>query len=107
MAEDGTAEQRAKASSHQLLPKHVGQKITVRSAQGQPITGILRGYNPYELLIEVGPSSSSSSIAQSGALRSRARAGVGRRGGGPGRGRNPSIKYLQKGRQKTPTYLGF
>lgn len=22
---------------------------------GQPITGFLRGYNPYELLIEVGP----------------------------------------------------
>lgn len=54
MAEEETAEQKGKASSHQFIPKLVGQKITVRPAQGQPITGILRGYNPYELLIEVG-----------------------------------------------------
>jgi len=55
MAEEETAEQKTKASSYQLIPKLLGQKITVRPAQGQPITGILRGYNPYELLIEVGP----------------------------------------------------
>jgi len=66
MAEEETAEQKTKASSHQFIPKLVGQKITIRPAQGrhkagtrpaqgQPITGILRGYNPYELLIEVGP----------------------------------------------------
>ena len=55
MTEEETAEQKTKASSHQFIPKLVGQKITIRPAQGQPITGILRGYNPYELLIEVGP----------------------------------------------------
>ena len=55
MTEEETAEQKPKASSHQFIPKLVGLKITVRPAQGQPITGILRGYNPYELLIEVGP----------------------------------------------------
>jgi sRNA-binding regulator protein Hfq len=43
-----------KASTHQFISKLLGQKITIRPAQGQPITGILRGYNPYELLIEVG-----------------------------------------------------
>ena len=55
MAEEEIAEQKTKASSHQFIPKLLGQKITIRPAQGQPITGILRGYNPYELLIEVGP----------------------------------------------------
>jgi sRNA-binding regulator protein Hfq len=55
MAEEEPAKHKTKASSHQFIPKLVGQKITVRPAQGQPITGILRGYNPYELLIEVGP----------------------------------------------------
>jgi sRNA-binding regulator protein Hfq len=53
MAEEEPTE-KTKASSHQFIPKLVGQKITVRPAQGQPITGILRDYNPYELLIEVG-----------------------------------------------------
>ena len=55
MSEEETAEQKTKASSHQFIPKLLGQKITVRPVQGQPITGILRGYTPYELLIEVGP----------------------------------------------------
>ena len=54
MAEEEPTE-KTKASSHQFIPKLLGQKITVRPAQGQPITGILRGFNPYELLIEVGP----------------------------------------------------
>jgi sRNA-binding regulator protein Hfq len=54
MAEEEIAEQKGKASSHQFIPKLLGQKITIRPAQGQPITGILRGYNPYELLIEAG-----------------------------------------------------
>jgi len=55
MSEEEPGESKTKASSHQFIPKLLGQKITVRPAQGQPITGILRGYNPYELLIEVGP----------------------------------------------------
>jgi sRNA-binding regulator protein Hfq len=55
MSEEEPIESKTKASSYQFIPKLLGQKITVRPAQGQPITGILRGYNPYELLIEVGP----------------------------------------------------
>jgi len=55
MAEEEPIESKTKASSYQFIPKLLGQKITVRPAQGQPITGILRGFNPYELLIEVGP----------------------------------------------------
>jgi sRNA-binding regulator protein Hfq len=54
MAEEAT-EQKTKVLPNQFIPKLLGQKSTVRPAQGQPITGILRGYNPYELLIEVGP----------------------------------------------------
>jgi sRNA-binding regulator protein Hfq len=53
MAEEAT-EQKTKVLSNQFIPKLLGQKITIRPAQGQPITGVLRGYNPYELLIEVG-----------------------------------------------------
>ncbi len=55
MLKEEPADPKAKESSHQFIPKLVGQKITVRPAKGQPITGILRDYNPYELLIEVGP----------------------------------------------------
>jgi sRNA-binding regulator protein Hfq len=54
IAEEERGEHKTKASSYQFIPKLLGQKITVRPAQGQPITGILRGYNPYELLIEAG-----------------------------------------------------
>ena len=36
----------------QFLPKILGQKITIRPLSGQPITGKLVGYNPYELLVE-------------------------------------------------------
>ena len=55
MAAEVPTEEKTKVSSLQFIPKLLGQKITVRPAQGQPITGILRGFNPYELLIEVGP----------------------------------------------------
>jgi hypothetical protein len=54
MAEEETTEQKTKASSNQFIPKLLGQKITIRPKQGQPITGILRECNPYELLIDVG-----------------------------------------------------
>jgi sRNA-binding regulator protein Hfq len=54
MTEEESTEGKPKASSYQFIPNLLGQKITIRPAQGQPITGILRGFNPYELLIEVG-----------------------------------------------------
>jgi hypothetical protein len=89
MAEEETAEQKTKASSHQFIPKLLGQKITIRPAQGQPITGILRGTIPMSCSSKWDPSRSSYSRAQSGALRSWARGGDGKRGWGAGRGRNP------------------
>jgi len=32
----------------------LGKKVTIRPIQGQPITGILQGYNSYELKVSVG-----------------------------------------------------
>jgi len=54
MTEEEPAPKPKAASSYQFIPQLRNQKITVRPAQGQPITGILRGFNPYELLLEVG-----------------------------------------------------
>ena len=36
-----------------FIPKLRGKKVTIRLVTGgQPITGILEGYNPYEILIK-------------------------------------------------------
>jgi sRNA-binding regulator protein Hfq len=38
--------------SFEFIPKLKGKKIVVRlTSGGQPITGVLESYNPYELLI--------------------------------------------------------
>jgi sRNA-binding regulator protein Hfq len=36
-----------------FIPALLDQKITIRPLQGQPLTGILRDFNSYELLVEV------------------------------------------------------
>lgn len=37
----------------QFIPKLRGKKVTIRLVSGgQPVTGTLEGYNPYELLIQ-------------------------------------------------------
>ena len=37
----------------QFIPKLKGKKVTIRLVSGgQPITGILEDYNPYEVLIQ-------------------------------------------------------
>jgi len=37
----------------QFIPTLRGKKVTIRLVSGgQPITGILEGYNPYEILIQ-------------------------------------------------------
>ena len=37
----------------QFIPKLLGKKVTIRLVSGgQPITGIVEGYNPYEILIK-------------------------------------------------------
>jgi len=38
----------------QFIPKLLGKKVTIRPIQGQPVSGTLEGYNPYELKILVG-----------------------------------------------------
>jgi len=36
-----------------FIPKLMGEKVTIRLVSGgQPIIGILEGYNPYEMLIQ-------------------------------------------------------
>ena len=36
-----------------FIPKLRGKKVTIRLVSGgQPVTGILEGYNPYEILIK-------------------------------------------------------
>ncbi|HPM27403.1 MAG TPA: RNA chaperone Hfq [Methanothrix sp.] len=42
-----------KQTGPQFIPKLKGKKVTIRLATGgQPITGIVEGYNPYEILIK-------------------------------------------------------
>jgi sRNA-binding regulator protein Hfq len=36
-----------------FIPKLLGKKVKVQPLQGQPITGTLKGFNAYELLLEV------------------------------------------------------
>lgn len=42
-----------KGSSYEFIPKLRGKKVTIRLVSGgQPVTGVLESYNPYELLIQ-------------------------------------------------------
>lgn len=42
-----------KQTGPQFIPKLKGKKVTIRLVTGgQPITGIVEGYNPYEILIK-------------------------------------------------------
>jgi len=42
-----------KQTGPQFIPKLRGKKVTIRlKSGGQPITGIVEGYNPYEILIQ-------------------------------------------------------
>ncbi len=37
----------------QLLPRFLGKKVTIRLLSGaQPITGIIKAHNPYEILVQ-------------------------------------------------------
>ena len=43
----------SKQSGPQFIPKLRGKKVTIRLVTGgQPVTGIVEGYNPYEILIQ-------------------------------------------------------
>jgi len=40
-------------SSYEFIPRLKDKKVTIRLVSGgQPITGIVEGYNPYEILIQ-------------------------------------------------------
>lgn len=42
-----------KQTGQQFFPKLKGKKVVIRLVSGgQPVTGILEGYNPYEILIK-------------------------------------------------------
>jgi host factor-I protein len=42
-----------KQTGPQFIPKLMGKKVTIRLVSGgQPITGIVEGYNPYEIIIQ-------------------------------------------------------
>lgn len=42
-----------KQTGQQFIPKLKGKKVVIRLVSGgQPVTGILEGYNPYEILIK-------------------------------------------------------
>ena len=51
--ENTTTTTTASTQGPQFIPKLKGKKVTVRLVSGgQPITGILEGYNPYEIIIK-------------------------------------------------------
>jgi len=55
MAEEAkpTTTTASKQSGPQFIPKLRGKKVTIRLVSGgQPVTGIVEGYNPYEILIK-------------------------------------------------------
>jgi RNA chaperone Hfq len=42
-----------KQAPPQFIPKLKGKKVTIRLVSGgQPITGTMEGYNPYEILLQ-------------------------------------------------------
>lgn len=46
-------EKSKKQTGPQFIPKLKGKKVIIRLVSGgQPITGIVEGYNPYEILIQ-------------------------------------------------------
>jgi RNA chaperone Hfq len=43
----------AKQSPPQFIPKLKGKKVIIRlNSGGQPVTGTIEGYNPYEILLQ-------------------------------------------------------
>ena len=52
MADDEKPAARAR-SSYEFIPKLKGKKVVIRLvSRGQPVTGTIEGYNPYELLLQ-------------------------------------------------------
>ena len=52
MADDEKPAARAR-SSYEFIPKLEGKKVVIRLVSGgQPVTGTIEGYNPYEILLQ-------------------------------------------------------
>ncbi len=52
MADDEKPAARAR-SSYEFIPKLKDKKVVIRLVSGgQPVTGTIEGYNPYELLLQ-------------------------------------------------------
>ena len=52
MADDEKPAARAR-SSYEFIPKLKGKKVIIRLVSGgQPVTGTVEGYNPYEILVQ-------------------------------------------------------
>jgi RNA chaperone Hfq len=50
---DDEAKHAVKPLTNSFIPKLRGKKVTIRLVSGgQPITGTIEGYNPYEILIQ-------------------------------------------------------
>ena len=53
MADDEKTVARAR-SSYEFIPKLPGKKVVIRLVSGgQPVTGTIEGYNPYEILLQM------------------------------------------------------
>jgi sRNA-binding regulator protein Hfq len=53
MAEDEKSTTPQKVTGPQFIPKLKGKKVVIRLVSGgQPVTGTLEGYNPYEIIIK-------------------------------------------------------
>jgi RNA chaperone Hfq len=51
MTEEGKPTAKASTST-EFIPTLKGKKVTIRLlSNGQPVTGVIEGYNPYELLL--------------------------------------------------------
>ena len=50
---DEEAKSAAKPLIEEFIPKLVGKKVIIHlTAGGQPVTGTVEGYNPYEILLQ-------------------------------------------------------
>jgi RNA chaperone Hfq len=53
MTEENTTMPAPRPTGPQFIPKLKGKKVTIRLVSGgQPITGTLEGYSPYEILLQ-------------------------------------------------------
>jgi sRNA-binding regulator protein Hfq len=53
MTEEKATKPAPKQTGPQFIPKLKGKRVTIRLVSGgQPVTGTVEGYNPYEILVQ-------------------------------------------------------